>query len=339
MPTILQEPESQIADPPGSCSWWAKFKSQTGLIGMALIVLPIGYLWFRLINNLRVEWTTNPQYSYGWVVPILCIGLALRRWFGNVANPIDSERRNSGGIRFLFLLLALLYLPTRLIEEATPEWRPLQWAFGIEAIGMTLCAAYLFKGAEWCRKMAFPICFFLVAIPWPSLIETPLIQALARLNASVVVEVLGATGIPSIQHGNVIEVGSGMVGIDDACSGIRSFQSSLMISLFLGEFFMLTRLRRLVLAPTGFLLALGLNVCRTSILTWIAAKKGPAAIAQYHDQAGLTILLVCTMGMWGVGWLFKRFQSKGRNVKAIVVSHKPQEKNRLVVSSGRVLVP
>ena len=35
----------------------------------ALVLLPFGYLWLRLINNLRLEWATNPQYSYGWVVP------------------------------------------------------------------------------------------------------------------------------------------------------------------------------------------------------------------------------------------------------------------------------
>src|SRR5580658_5268734 len=46
----------------------------------AVVLLPLGYLWFRLIRNLAVEWTTNPQYSYGWVVPFLCLGLLLRRW-------------------------------------------------------------------------------------------------------------------------------------------------------------------------------------------------------------------------------------------------------------------
>jgi hypothetical protein len=46
-----------------------------------------------------------------------------------------------------------------------------------------------------------------------------------------------------------------------------------------------------------------LNLCRASLLTWIAATKGVAAIAQYHDEAGLTILLVCTALLWAVAWL------------------------------------
>jgi hypothetical protein len=64
-----------------------------------------------------------------------------------------------------------------------------------------------------------------------------------------VVEVLGWLGIPAMAHGNVIEVATGMVGIDEACSGIRSFQSSLMISLFFGEFYALSRGPAWLLVP------------------------------------------------------------------------------------------
>src|ERR1051326_1209442 len=37
------------------------------------------FLWLTLVNNLRVEWTINPQYSYGWAVPVLCLYLLARR--------------------------------------------------------------------------------------------------------------------------------------------------------------------------------------------------------------------------------------------------------------------
>jgi exosortase/archaeosortase family protein len=121
-----------------------------------------------------------------------------------------------------------------------------------------------------------------------------------------VVNVLGILDVPAIQHGNVIEVSTGVVGINDACSGIRSLQSSLMISLFLGEFYLFRWRLRLLLVPISLALAMLLNLCRTSLLTWIAAKKGIAAIAQYHDEAGMTILLVCTAILWGMGWLLNR---------------------------------
>jgi exosortase len=213
--------------------------------------------------------------------------------------------------------LAFLYLPTRLIEKATPEWRPIQWSLGIEAIGLTLCAVYLGKGRGWLRQVAFPICFFFVAIPWPTPIEAPVIQSLTRINSAIVVELLGWTGIPAIQHGNLIEVSTGTVGVNEACSGIRSFQTSLMISLFFGEFYRMGCLRRLLLVPAGFILAMAFNVCRMSFLTTIAAKKGVAAIDQYHDPAGIMITLVCTAGLWGLAMIFwKKQKAESRKQKA-----------------------
>ncbi len=333
-----------------------------------IVLLPLAYLWFRLINNLRLEWTTDPQYGYGLLVPFLCLGLLVRRWhaFSEIGDrrseiggenqkseirnqkftdrgtlseeteqktevgeekqtasanaklrrdgenrkkksisaiPISTfrfQRFNLSAFQLFAFALAFLYLPTRLIEAAVPEWRPIQWSLGIEAVGLTLCAIYLGMGRGWLRQLAFPICFFFVAIPWPTLIETPIIQTLTRVSAAIVIELLGWAGVPALAHGNVIEVSTGMVGIDEACSGIRSFQSSLMISLFLGEFYRLSHWRRWLLVPLGFIFSMAFNVCRMSLLTLVAAKRGVAAISQYHDPAGITIAILCTLALWGL---------------------------------------
>lgn len=275
-----------------------------------LMLLPFAYLWFRLIDNLRLEWMTDPQYSYGLLVPLLCLGLFVRRW---QFLPRETTAQHSAfAFILLFAFFALLYLPTRLVEAAVPEWRPIQWMLGVEAVGLTLCIIYLGKGRDWLRQLAFPICFFLVAIPWPSAIEIPIIQTLTRMSAAIVVNVLGLFGIPALVHGNILEVSTGMVGIDEACSGIRSFQSSLMISLFFGEFYRLSRRYRVLLIPLGFLFSMAFNICRMSLLTMIAAKKGVGAIAKYHDPAGITIAILCTLALWALAAWLKNLSLKGQ---------------------------
>jgi exosortase len=270
----------------------------------ALLLLPFAWLWFHLIDNLRLQWSTDPQYSYGLVVPLLAAGLLFRRWQRYSGVPLQiGEFRNSRLLIAAAIFAAFWYLPTRLVEEATAEWRPIGWMLAIQTIGLTFYAMYLLKGGNFVRRYAFPICFFLTAVPWPTYFETPIIQHLSRANATIVVNVLSILGIPAVQHGNVIEVSTGMVGINDACSGIRSLHSCLMISLFLGEFYFMNWTRRLWLVAGGFILAMAFNVCRTSLLTYLAAKKGIAAIAQYHDEAGITILLACTATLWGVSYL------------------------------------
>jgi exosortase len=285
------------------------------MLKWAVVLLPLAYLWFRLVDNLQLEWTTDPQYGYGLLVPFLCLGLLVRRWhgfseIGDRRSEIGFQRFNFSAFQLFVFALAFLYLPTRLIEAAVPVWNPIQWLLGIEAVGLTLCVIWLGKGPGWVRQLAFPICFFLVAIPWPSLVEQPIIQNLTRASAAIVVELLGWVGVPAVTHGNVIEVGTGMVGIDEACSGIRSFQSSLMISLFFGEFYRLSRSRRWLLVPLGFLFSMAFNICRMSLLTLIAAKKGVAAISEYHDPAGITIAILCTLALWGLAVLLTGPRSK-----------------------------
>jgi exosortase len=296
----------------------------------AIILLPLAYFWFRAINNLQVAWRSNPQYSYGLLVPFLCIGLLISRWHAVRTTGLQTTGQQTTGTFnlpgssvsgqwsavWLFAALAFLYLPTRLIEAAVPEWNPIQWLLSLEAVGLTLCVIRLGKGRGWLRQLAFPICFFLVAVPWPTLVEIPIIQTLTRVSAAVVVDLLGLVGVPALTHGNVIEVSTGMVGIDEACSGIRSFQSSLMISLFFGEFYRLSRGRRWLLIPLGFLFSMTFNIGRMSLLTWIAAKKGVDAISEYHDPAGITIAVLCTFALWGLAALLKSLEAKGQRLKA-----------------------
>jgi len=287
------------------------------------------------VDHLRIEWTLNPQYHYGWAVPFLCVylvwrrvqsskfkvqssrfdaqdsALNTRRWQFASGNRVHS--RSSTFHLLSSILLAALLLPTRLIQEANPEWRLVSWALALEVIGLTLLAAcaagdgrskivdtvrHLPSSIFHLRTVAFPVCFFLVAVPWPTLIEGPLIQGLTRANTGATVELLGWLGIPAMPRGNVIEVANGVVGIDEACSGIRSLQATLMISLFLGELYRLSVFRRAVLCLAGFAFAFVFNIARTGLLTWVASRKGVAAIASWHDPAGVTILVGCFIGLW-----------------------------------------
>ena len=251
--------------------FWLSLKQifqTTSREALLLLVFFLGLLWALLINHLRVEWSLNPQYGYGWGVPFLCLYLIWKKiQKSSVSGPEavgGNQKLESGGkppegggrhpasrfSNFSFLLLlgcALLYAPTHLIEESNPEWRLVSWALALEVVGLTLLLIYFVLGAPWLRRLAFPIAFFLVAVPWPTVVEGPLIQGLTRADAGATVELLGWLGIPAMPHGNVIEVATGEVGIDEACSGIRSFQATLMLSLFLGEWYQLTRPRRLLL--------------------------------------------------------------------------------------------
>ena len=188
--------------------------------------LVLGFLWLILIQQLHVEWTVNAQYTYGWAVPLLCAFLFFWRWSDRPAR----QRPRAGPVFWLGAAgLALALLPTRWVQEANPEWRLVGWLLTLEAVGLTLLAIYAVGGRHWLRHFAFPIGYFLVAVPWPTLLEGPVVQGLMRMVVVCTVELLGVLGVPALAHGNLVQVSTGVVGIAEACSGIRSFQAMLIM--------------------------------------------------------------------------------------------------------------
>jgi exosortase len=254
-----------------------------------------GLSWGSLVRRLSVDWSVNPQYGYGWSVPVLAVWLFWRRWLER-PEPQAPRARWSLGLLLACLLLALL--PARLIEEANPEWRLMLWTHALSLAAVTLGLVYFHGGNSWTKHFAFPICFLLVSVPWPSAIEHELIQGLTQVVAAGTVRSLGVLGIVGVQHGNLIEVGNGVVGMDEACSGVRSLQTSVMISLFLGELYRFGWGRRWLMLSLGVLLAVVANFGRTLFLVWNAARHGLESVERWHDSAGLIILGAVFAGQW-----------------------------------------
>ena len=121
-----------------------------------------------------------------------------------------------------------------------------------------------------------------------------------RVSTTVTVHSLNLFGIPALHHGNVIDLHTGLVGIDEACSGIRSLPAAIMISLFLGELYRMIWQRRVILIVCGILIAFSCNVGRTFLLCLVAAKDGIESMSNWHDSAGFTILSISFLLLWGL---------------------------------------
>jgi exosortase len=277
--------------------------SKTTVWPFVVSLFVLGFLWFEVVRHLKGEWSFNPQYGYGWSVPFLALYLLWKRWLERPLPAPPHSRFLSIG---LILVCAFLVFPIRFVAEANPDWRLLSWAFALIAVTISLAAVFLAGGHPWLRYFGFPFLFFLVAVPWPVQLEQFVIQNLMRAVTAINVSGLNLAGIPALQHGNVIEVGSGFIGIEEACSGVRSLQATLMISLFLGELYSFTIARRIFLVIAGGVLAFICNLLRTATLVWLGAHRGASAIEAWHDPAGLSILLVCLFGLWSLSLLLRR---------------------------------
>jgi len=303
---------AQTIDLPFSTSYFLLFiailNSTIAKSQLALIALTLFALWFVLCRHLSGEWSVNEQYSYGWFVPFFAAFLFLLRWED---RPAAETRNAEGGMRNRIAIgiaigALIVLFPVRLFEVANPDWRPVDWVHTAAVATLTLLLIWTAGGKPWLRHFAFPICFFFVAVPWVSPIEDPVVQGLMRTVAAVATEVMTLFGVPAQLEGNLIRVSSGVVGVNEACSGVRSLQTSLMIGLLFGELKRLSVAKRCVLVFGALAIAIVANFARAFFLVWVAATQNISAVDRWHDVAGYTIVGVVFVGSLGLSaWLGK----------------------------------
>jgi exosortase len=268
-------------------------RAHFALAGIALFAL-----WFVLCRHLSGEWSVNEQYSYGWFVPFFAIFLFWLRWEDR--PEVGGQRSEVGRQRWIAIAVAaaalLILLPVRLFEVANPDWRPVGWVHMAAVAALTLLVIWAAGGKPWLRHFAFPICFFFVAVPWVSPIEEPIVQGLMRTVAAVATEAITLFGVPAQLEGNLIRVSTGLVGVNEACSGVRSLQTSLMIGLLFGELKRLSIAKRVVLVLGALAIAVIANFARAFFLVWVAATESVSAVERWHDAAGYTIVAVVFIG-------------------------------------------
>ncbi len=283
-------------------------KSQPWLILGAVLLA-----WWISIRMLWNDWEIDSQYSYGFLVPILCMALFQMRWRDRPAQ-IPEEGPASVAVLAGFGV-PLAFLP--LIFEANPEWRVLGLLGAFFAIGFTLALLRWMGGLAWVRHFVFPVTFFLIAVPWPRNAENAIMGWLMQKNAIAVLEMLHWCGFEAMRQGNLIALPSGTVGIEEACSGVRSLQSGIMAAFFLGEVFRFGFFSRGVLVFAAFALALFGNFLRASGLSILASVKGVSAVEKWHDLAGYLILAFTMGGLWTLALAYQRKRSsRQREVSA-----------------------
>ncbi len=278
----MSSASANASRPVAARPWW---RDNGGWLVLGAVV------WLPLLARLQIAWRHDPELMHGWLVPLLAGYVGWTQSGATVERTATPTTGRFVGWAWTLLgvglVAGLLWLP---VLEANPLWPSAQWLAFVLAVGVTLALAWLADGKRGLRRVAFPLFFMHTALAWPTAIREPVMSALMQSNAAIAVEVLSLLGKTAVVRGNIIEVESGLIGVEEACSGLRSLQSVWMFAWLFGAIYQLGWGKRLRLVIAALATAWAGNLVRTLFLTWQIERGGAAAGEAWHDSSGLILL-------------------------------------------------
>ena len=296
----------------------------SGDLSTQLRRIPLGILpWlgpafivFWWIRDLSFQWSGNPEFQHGWLVAALT-GFLI--WDRIETSPTDDTPSQShwplvlGLVGFPLVTIAELYRIG--VARSPAQCMCLSLGCSLFLIGNIL----LLKGPRTLRHFAFPFLFFFLAVPIPKIVWNPVVFTLQSWVSILDVELLNLSGIPAARQAHVIVLPNGSVGVDEACSGIRSLQSSLMAALFIADLVLHRLSAKIAFFFLGVALAIIGNLIRSFTLSVLAYRSGIDILEKWHDTAGWSILGFTSLGVIALAWVFNRVESL-KNQQAIPAS-------------------
>lgn len=278
-----------------------------GILAMlgALIAMVVAYC-----AQLWPEWGRNPDLSHGYFAPLIFV---LLLWESRKQGPWRwlPARPWALGLLAATLTAGFALLGLAGLFAATLAWNHALVLF-LLAVSLVafLGAGLLVLADERVRLLPLNWISLTALLLWPLVAPIPdgtyarLTLGLQNWVTGAVMDSLQILGVPARQHGNIIELARTTVGVEEACSGVRSLVSCIYAGFFFAAWQVRRPLRRLVLIITAPVLALGMNFVRSLTLT-LLANAGIDIGGTWHDATGFAILGVTAAALAGLAVLLE----------------------------------
>ena len=242
-------------------------------------------------------WLHNPDLAHGFFLPIVfVILLGESRTMG--PHRYLSEGRFATVLTGLATVAAVACLALAGFYAAVLDWDHALVQFLLSAALSALLAAGLFVFSR-DRYRLFPINWaslvavglWLLAAPIPPGSYSRLTVALQLRVTEGVLVALHWLGIPAVRSGNILQLATTQVGVEEACSGVRSLLSCVFAALFFSASLVRRPGGRALILLLAVPLALFMNLVRSLILTLMANADIPIS-GFWHDATGYSVLIV-----------------------------------------------
>jgi len=244
-------------------------------------LLLLGIYYSALTWLVTHDWEKE-AYSYCWLIlPVVFYLIWLKR---DELASTPSEPSWTGlapiGLGIIFFWLG----------ELGGEYFTMYISSWLILVG--LCLLHL--GWKKLKVIGFALFFMLTMFPVPDFINTRIMLQLRLISSKLGVAMIQVYGLPVARQGNIIDLGFTKLQVVDACSGLHSLISLLVLCLLLVYFFKDHIWKRTVLLLSSIPLAIFTNSMRIA-MTAILFKYFGVEVAEgfFHGFSGLLIFAIC----------------------------------------------
>jgi exosortase len=299
------------------------------LLGFAVYTIWDQFYW----------WGAREDYSFGYLVPLFAIYVIYDRWpvirsyllrgeapevVATPAAPVTTVfTQLFEWLAYAVFLGGLsLFAIGALLRSVTGPQNPASLAIAAGFGGLLLSVIFIMTkervdGQSLSLKsrlmltglFLFPALIWLISAPMVSVVEKEIRVFLLTKVTIVVFNLFDIIGYAIEREGNVLLLPQGQVGVEEACSGIRSLTACLFAGSFLAAVFLNRFWKKVLLVVAAMCFAVLTNLIRSIFLTLWAYNYGSQAIDDHwvlpvigdigsvHDVTGLAILGFTCVGL------------------------------------------
>jgi exosortase len=238
------------------------------------------------LNEMAARWSSDPQYSHGYLVPIFS---AFLLWW-------RRDRLASVGWSPSWWGLLPLAAAALLRYEASRNY---DYFDGLALI-LTVAAFVLLVGGVQALNWAWPsVAFLLFMVPLPYSVEHAASGPLQSVATKITTYIMQTIGLPALSEGNIIVLGNGNIEVERACSGLSMLVIFTFICTAMAVLIRRPLLDKIVILVSAAPIAVIANVARITATglaqEWFGAE---AAHKIFHDWAGWLMMPFALVLLW-----------------------------------------
>lgn len=262
------------------------------------LYIPLGLLlviYLPALYDLVLDWATDPNYSHGFLVPIVSGWLIWKKKdeFSKITFKTDSAG-------LFFLIVGLIFF---VLGNGAAEYFSLRFSFVLTLTGLL----WFMLGRQLIHLIWFELFFLLFMIPIPYVLYYATTFPMQLLASKITAGVMNMIGMGVVRQGNILHIQGYSLEVAEACSGIRSLISLLALGALYAQMTQNRFSGKLLLFLSTIPIAVIGNVIRVMITSLIAYTITTDITSEpTHSALGMIVFVVAFVLLFIFGAILNR---------------------------------